>query len=215
MNDYPDTAKFLTAEERFEVRRRLEEDRSSLDDAFDKQYVWAAVLDWKIWVHCIVFVGILTPLYCISLFLPTIVKDLGYTNNMAQLMTVPPYVVACVSCISVGLAGDKTRQRGIFCIGCLILAIIGSSMLLASASTGSKYAGTFFLASGIYPNVPAYVAWNGNNIGGSTKRSVGIAMQVGMEIINLIFNILTRYSDRKFGWMHVGVHVSCERWTAI
>jgi cyanate permease len=181
MNDYPDTAKFLTSEERFEVHRRLEEDRSSLDDAFDMQYVWAAVLDWKIWVHCIIFLGILTPLYCISLFLPTIVKDLGYANNMAQLMTVPPYVVACVACISVGLAGDKTKQRGIYCIACLVLAIIGSAMLLASTNNGGKYAGTFFLASGIYPNVPAYVAWNGNNIGGSTKRSVGIAMQVGMQ----------------------------------
>lgn len=181
MNDYLETAKFLSSEERLEVHRRLEEDRSSLDDAFDKRYVWAAIRDWKIWVHCIVFVGILTPLYCISLFLPTIVKDLGYTNNMAQLMTVPPYAVACVACISAGLAGDKTRQRGIFCIACLVLAIIGSSMLLASTNNGCKYAGTFFLASGIYPNVPAYVAWNGNNIGGSTKRSVGIAMQVGMQ----------------------------------
>lgn len=31
----------------------------------------------------------------------------------------------------------------------------------------------------IYPNVPQGVAWNGNNIGGSTKRGVGIAMHVG------------------------------------
>jgi cyanate permease len=122
MNDYPDTAKFLTAEDRLEVHRRLEEDLSSPDDLFDVQYVWAAVLDWKIWVHCIAFVGILTPLYCISLFLPTIVKDLGYANNVAQLVTAPPYVVACVACISAGLAGDKTKQRGIFCIACLILS---------------------------------------------------------------------------------------------
>lgn len=31
----------------------------------------------------------------------------------------------------------------------------------------------------IYPNVPMGVAWNGNNIGGATKRAVGIAMHVG------------------------------------
>ena len=53
-------------------------------------------------------------------------------------------------------------------------------MLLGSHKDHVKYAGTFFLASGIYANVPAIVAWNGNNIGGSTKRSVGIAMQVGI-----------------------------------
>lgn len=30
-----------------------------------------------------------------------------------------------------------------------------------------------------YPMVPILVMWNGNNIGGSIKRGVGIAMQVG------------------------------------
>jgi len=43
----------------------------------------------------------------------------------------------------------------------------------------------YFIASlltpynSIYPNVPMGVAWNGNNIGGATKRAVGIAMHVG------------------------------------
>jgi hypothetical protein len=41
-------------------------------------------------------VGMFIPLYSISLFLPTIIKSLGYQNNEAQLMTVPPYVVGCV-----------------------------------------------------------------------------------------------------------------------
>jgi hypothetical protein len=77
-------------------------------------------------------------------------------------------------------------------------------------------AGTFFLASGIYPNVPASVACNGNNIGGSLKRSVGIAMQVGMQNILPCCQVSNKlYSDRKFGWMHVGLYVSCKRRTSI
>jgi hypothetical protein len=53
-------------------------------------------------------------------------------------------------------------------------------MLLASENLHVKYGGTFLAASGIYANVPQCTAWNGNNIGGSTKRSVGMAMQVGV-----------------------------------
>lgn len=30
---------------------------------------------------------------------------------------------------------------------------------------------------GVYPNVPQCMAWNGNNTGGSTKRSIALAMQ--------------------------------------
>jgi hypothetical protein len=33
---------------------------------------------------------------------------------------------------------------------------------------------------GIFPTVPLVAAWNSNNIGGSLKRGVGIAMQVGI-----------------------------------
>ena len=57
--------------------------------------------------------------------------------------------------------------------------IIGLILLMASSSSGVRYTGCFFLATGIYPNVPLGVAWNGNNIGGSLKRGVGIAMHVG------------------------------------
>jgi hypothetical protein len=52
-------------------------------------------------------------------------------------------------------------------------------MLLVTENSAVRYIGCFFMATGIYPNVPQGVAWNGNNIGGSLKRGVGIAMHVG------------------------------------
>jgi hypothetical protein len=57
MNDYPSTAKFLTPEERDEVSRRLDHDRSSLADEYHMKYVWDAVKDWKIWVHMFITIG--------------------------------------------------------------------------------------------------------------------------------------------------------------
>merc|ERR1711939_352393 len=179
MNDYPSTAKFLTPAEREEVSRRLEHDRSSLADEYHMKYFWHAVKDWKIWVHMFITIGIYTPLYSISLFMPTIVKTLGYTNEKAQLMTVPPYIVACFCCITGGFAADRLKTRGVFMIGFNCVALIGLVMLIASQNPHVKYTGCFFFAAGIYPNVPQGVAWNGNNIGGSVKRGVGIAMHVG------------------------------------
>ena len=116
MHDYPDTARFLTAEEKHEVQRRLEEDRSALADEFDLKYVKHAFSDWKIWVHMVITIGIYTPLYSISLFMPTIVKTLGYTNETAQLMTVPPYIAACICCISGGFLADRAGHRGLYMI---------------------------------------------------------------------------------------------------
>ncbi|KAG9518853.1 high-affinity nicotinic acid transporter, partial [Aureobasidium melanogenum] len=179
MNDYPQTAKFLTETEKKEISRRLEEDRSSLADEYGTKYFMHAVKDWKIWVHMFITFGIYTPLYSFSLFLPTIVKTLGYSNEKAQLMSVPPYIVACFCCITGGYFADRLRTRGIFMIGFTLTAMLGVILQVSSDNPHVKYAGVFLFACGIYPNVPQGVAWNGNNIGGSTKRGVGIAMHVG------------------------------------
>jgi sugar phosphate permease len=126
MHDYPDRAKFLTDDERKEILRRLEEDRSVLADEFDIKYMWAAFKDWKIYVHMFITIGIYTPLYSISVFMPSIVKGLGYTNETAQLMTVPVYVVACVFTVVGGLAGDLHKQRGVYMIGFCLSAYVHS-----------------------------------------------------------------------------------------
>jgi MFS family permease len=122
MYDYYDTATFLTDREKDEVRRRLETDRLFLDDKFKTKYIWDAMLDCKIWTHMFITIGIYSPLYSFSLFLPTIIKDLGYSAESAQLMSAPPYVVACFFCITVNWLSDRWGQRGYCMIVCNITA---------------------------------------------------------------------------------------------
>jgi predicted MFS family arabinose efflux permease len=142
------SAKFLTSSERIEVQRRLKDDRSWLADEFDLKYFFQALRDWKIYVHMFITIGIYTPLYSIALFLPTIVKNMGYTNEHAQLMTVPPYVVACCFTIGAGYAADKAKQRGVFMMAFELVAITGFTMLISSKKPAVQYIGTFFAASG-------------------------------------------------------------------
>ena len=69
--------------------------------------------------------------------------------------------------------------QGIFMIGNCLLAMLGFAILTGVRVEGVKYMACFFIVMGVYSNVPQGVAWNGNNIGGSVKRGVGIAMHVG------------------------------------
>jgi predicted MFS family arabinose efflux permease len=124
---------------------------------------------------------------------------MGYSNEKSQLMTVPPYAVACLFTIGAGYAADKMKQRGIFMFMFELSAILGFVLLACSGKPGVQYTGTFFAASGIYPLVPMGVAWNGNNIGGSLKRGVGIAMHVGFGNLGgaiSAFCFLPKYSPR-------------------
>lgn len=116
MADYPERAKFLTDRERKHIQERLLLDRSGLAEEFEMRYVRDALCDWKIWVHMLIAAGTFTGVYSYSLFLPTIIRDLGYSSTTAQLMSTPPYLVACVICVAAGWWADRLQQRGIFMI---------------------------------------------------------------------------------------------------
>ncbi|KAL5603961.1 hypothetical protein FOVSG1_006711 [Fusarium oxysporum f. sp. vasinfectum] len=178
MADYPERAKFITDEERKHIQERLLLDRSGLADEFEMRYVRDALRDWKIWVHMLIAAGTFTGVYSYSLFLPTIIRDLGYSNTTAQLMSTPPYLVACAICVAVGWWADKVQQRGVFMILFISTSAVGLILLMAVEHAGVRYFGCFLLASGVFPCVPQGIAWNSNNIGGSLKRGVGIAMNV-------------------------------------
>lgn len=65
----------------------------------------------------LITLGIYLPVYSVSIFLPTIIRSMGYTAESAQLMSVAPYVTACIGTICGGWAADKHKQRGIYMIG--------------------------------------------------------------------------------------------------
>jgi len=123
-------------------------DDGGLSDDFHLKYVVQALRDWKIWVNMFITIGLFTSLYSISLFLPTILKELGYSANASQLMTVPVYVVACFCTICGSLASDKFGQRGPFLIAFELIAITGFTMLISSGTPRIQFVGTFFAASG-------------------------------------------------------------------
>lgn len=173
------SATFLTDKERDEVQRRLQADHGHLSNDFDIKYVWQALGDWKIYIHCLIFcMAGFCPIYSFALFLPTIIKNMGYTANNAQLMSVPPYVCACAFTIGASWFADRVKKRGVFLMGFQLVAILGFGMLAGSAKASIQYAGTVLAAIGIYPQIPLSMAWNSGNIGGSLKRGTGIAMQV-------------------------------------
>jgi len=99
-------------------------------------------------------------------------------------MTVPPYAVAAVLTITVGYFADRTKQRGLFNIGCVLVAATGFIMLLASSKHNVQYAGTFFAAAGIYPTIPNSLSWAANNFEGVYKRGVVIGTIVGWGNLN-------------------------------
>ncbi|KAJ6518935.1 MFS general substrate transporter [Mycena sanguinolenta] len=186
IQDFPDTAKFLTEAERTVVIRRLQSDDqfSAAGENLRWKYIWKSLLDWKTWVGMIVYTGADMPLYAFSLFLPTIISQLGFKATPANLLTVPVYFFACCITCLVGFLADRYGHRGFFNIGFLCLGGAGYIILVASRTPALSYFAVFLATCGIYPVIPNTVAWVSNNVEGSYKRSVTLAMVISFGNIN-------------------------------
>ncbi|KII95429.1 hypothetical protein PLICRDRAFT_98827 [Plicaturopsis crispa FD-325 SS-3] len=184
--DFPSTAAFLTPEERAFVVKKLSKhcgaanqkyDNSTVgeEEGFAMRHVWAAFVDWQVWVHLCIYISIIGPLYGITLFLP-----FGFNTAISQLLTVPPYVFASILLLFFAHYSDKWRLRSLFVMVGLVLSLIGWSINISDASIGAKYVGTFFCVAGTYGAFPAVIAWLGNNLAGQYKRAVGMALHIGI-----------------------------------
>ncbi|KAF5103743.1 hypothetical protein D0Z03_000079 [Geotrichum reessii] len=192
--DYPDTAKFLNEEEKAFIHHRLMYDSHNKgatvrgvqfveNTEVDRKYVKAAFLDWQLIFHVFNFWGIAVPLYGISLFLPTILRGLGYSINKSQLMTVPIYITASVLSVIQAWLSDRVGKRAPFVLFGFCLMVIGMIMAITTNPTKNPmvvYGGVYITCAGLYPAFPGVISWNANNQSGSYKRAIAMAIHIGL-----------------------------------
>ncbi|KAI9227457.1 MAG: major facilitator superfamily domain-containing protein [Piptocephalis tieghemiana] len=179
----PAHGSFLTQEERDFVHIRMEREFGKGVD--DKRIRWTQVLealkDPKVPLHAaLAFCGAV-PMFSISLFLPTLVRGLGFTSLSAQAMSSPPYVIGCLCLLAWSWVSDRNRERGFHVAIPLSLACIGYICLCFVRGTAAQYVLTLLTASFVFSHVPVVLSWPNNNLAGPSKRaaSIGLIQSVG------------------------------------
>ncbi|KAI0135937.1 MFS general substrate transporter [Hypoxylon sp. NC0597] len=202
VHDFPDEARFLSDADRARVVRRLKLDQQSSaeHEEWKTSYLIAGLKDWKMWLGMVIYMGCDMPLYAFSLFLPSIIQELGWGTNVvrAQLLSVPPYAAAAVLTVVIGFIADRTRQRGLCNIIVSLIGVAGFSMLLGSTDPRVKYAGTFLGALGIYPCISNTISWMANNIEGVYKRGVVLGFVIGWGNLNGIVSSNIYFSPPRY-----------------
>lgn len=199
VHDFPAEATFLTPDDRARVLRRLRADKqaSASHESFQTKYFWQSVKDWKTLMFAIIYMGADGSLYAFSLFLPTILQNLGYTSTTANLLSVPPYAAAAIVTVFIGWLADRTQQRGLCNIFISLFGIVGFAMLLGSSLPGVQYAGTFLGAIGIYPCIANTISWASNNVEGVYKRGVTLGFVIGWGNLNgVVSSNIYRQKDK-------------------
>ncbi|KAF5002528.1 hypothetical protein FGRMN_293 [Fusarium graminum] len=207
--DWPETASFLTDEDRSRLVARLAEDVGDARMDHLNKAAWKRILtDWKILLGTLAYLGILNNGYAGSFFIPTILREMGYAAERAQLLTIPVYVMATIGCLSAAYLADRLRHRYSFTICGVVIATVGYALLLCQnhVPTGARYFSLFMMVTGGYITQPVLLGWLSNTVSGHYKRSISSAVQIGLGNIGGIIasNVFIAHEAPQY-WTGLGV----------
>jgi len=134
--DGPQTAAWLSDEERDALCARLEQERrlGSLDH---RRSFAAAITNSNVWILSIVYFGIVFGLYGVTFWLPQIIGGLGERSDFGiGMLSALPFVGAAVAMVLIGRSSDLNGERRWHFT---ISAIVGAAGLILAATTRSPF----------------------------------------------------------------------------
>ncbi|EJD45751.1 MFS general substrate transporter [Auricularia subglabra TFB-10046 SS5] len=183
LTDRPETATWLTEEEKALAVARVKSERIGATQVLDKLDIPKILLGISSPVTLVTsFIFLLNNVTALGLafFLPTIVRTI-YPNKSVvfqQLHTVPPYVVGAFFTVLFPFVSWRYDQRTIILIAAVPLIMIGYIMFLASSDPQVRYGATFIIASGAFSYGAICNAHVSANVISDTARSSAIGMNV-------------------------------------
>ncbi|KAB8242054.1 major facilitator superfamily domain-containing protein [Aspergillus flavus] len=176
--DSPSKARFLTEEEKEVARARSlqqsgERERST---KINWKELAETLTDAKAWLTALMYFSCNVSFSSLPVFLPTILKDMGFTSINAQGLTAPPYFASFLVTIATTWIADRLQQRGLMLVILSLIGAVGYVLLAVCTSVGARYAGVFLAAIGVFPCIANILPWALNNQGSDSRRGMGIVI---------------------------------------
>lgn len=185
LTDRPETATWLTPEEKRLAAARIKSERVGATvvlDRIDKTKIIRGITCPATLSTALVFLFNNVTVQGLAFFLPTVIQTI-YPNAALvtqQLYTVPPYVVGAFFVVLFPLASWYLDKRQIFIVLSAPLVMVGYAMFLGSSDPSVRYGATFLVASSTFCLGPLSNAQVSANVVSDTARSAGIGMNVMM-----------------------------------
>ncbi|KAF4979810.1 hypothetical protein FZEAL_4052 [Fusarium zealandicum] len=185
LTDRPETARWLTQEEKELAVARVKSERvgaTQLLDKIDKTKIVRGIISPLTLSTSFVFLLDNITVQGLAFFLPTIVRTIygEKTTVQQQLFTVPPYLVGAFFTLLFPLLSWRFDRRQIFIILCAPFCMIGYCIFLGSERASVRYGATFLVTSSTFALGPLTNAQVSANVVSDTARSAAIGMNVMM-----------------------------------
>lgn len=183
LTDRPETARWLSHEEKMLALNRLKSERvgaTEVLDKMDRTKVIKGIWNPVVLATSMAFLFACITVQALAFFAPTIIRTIypGSTVVRQQLMTVPPYIVGAAAILAVNFASWKTDRRVIYMGFSALPVIAGYIIFLATTNSRARYAAVFIIATGAFNGGALYNAHIAANVVSDTARSSAIGTNV-------------------------------------
>lgn len=176
--DGPSEARFFNEDEKRVTRARTMRQTAQTERStgVDWKETFATLADIKPWMTALMYFSCNVSFASLPVYLPTILEEMGFIGVDAQGLSAPPYFLSFLVTIATTWIADRTQQRGLTIMLTSAIGGVGYIMLAATSSVGTRYAGAFLAAAGVFPAIANILPWVTNNQGSDSRRGAGFVM---------------------------------------
>ncbi|GIK02995.1 hypothetical protein Aspvir_007061 [Aspergillus viridinutans] len=181
-------ASFLTPEEKELAYLRLQRDSSAIvDEKLDLRDAFKVFRHGTSWLILAIQICLGVPLQSVQLFLPSIIKRLGYDTVKTNLYTVAPNVSGAAMLLILAFCSDWTRWRFPFVALGFLFTFIGFVIYAAidvKTDINVAYFASFMMTWGTSAPSVLLDVWYNNNIANEGRRVV--LTSIAVPVANLM-----------------------------
>ena len=182
LSDSPREAGWLKGEERAWLLERLALEQQA-ESSLRKENLWEVLVSPRIWMLSLVYFGVSTTMYGVTLWLPSVIRSLsGLSYFLTGVVSAVPFLVTAIAMVLVGMRSDRTGERRWHTA---IPAFVGAATLVV-AGYGSS---TVVVVACIGLGMACAESMVGPFWAMATSRMAGLSAAAGIAVINSLANL--------------------------
>jgi len=192
LSDSPREAAWLKGEERAWLLEKLAREQAA--SALEKGNFWEVLISPRIWMLSLVYFGVSTTMYGVTLWLPSVIRSLsGLSYVWTGVVSALPFLATAVVMVLVGMRSDRTGERRWHTA---IPAFMGAAALVAAGYGHS----TVVVVACIGLGLVCAESMVGPFWAMATSQMAGLSAAAGIAVINSLANLGGYYGPDIIGF---------------
>jgi MFS family permease len=154
LDDTPEQAKFLSEDEKRWLHDRLARENSGMEEHADNGF--KALVNPRVLLMALCYVGFPLAAYGLSYWLPTIVKGFGVSNTVNGFINIIPWLVVALALWLVPNAADRTERKTLYIVGPAFIGAICLALSVLVTSPVLQFTFLCIAAAGIFAGQPVF-----------------------------------------------------------